>query len=90
MTSFAFMFVCVPLPVCQTKSGKCASSLPSITSSAARDDDVDLVLRAACFSSPLVSAAAFLRMPSARIIGRGKCSSPMLKWCSDRSVCAPQ
>ena len=22
MTSFAFMFVCVPLPVCQTKSGK--------------------------------------------------------------------
>jgi hypothetical protein len=35
MTSFAFMFVCVPLPVCQTNSGKCSSSLPSITSSAA-------------------------------------------------------
>ena len=36
ITSFAFMFVCVPLPVCQTNSGKWSSSLPSITSSAAR------------------------------------------------------
>ena len=27
MTSLAFMFVCVPLPVCQTLSGKCSSSL---------------------------------------------------------------
>src|ERR1051325_2250569 len=35
MTSLAFMLVCVPEPVCQTRSGKCASSLPSITSSAA-------------------------------------------------------
>ena len=35
MTSFAFMFVCVPLPVCQTTSGKCASRSPAITSSAA-------------------------------------------------------
>ena len=45
MTSFAFMFVCVPLPVCQTNSGKWSSSLPSMTSSAARDDQIDLVLR---------------------------------------------
>ena len=29
------MFVCVPLPVCHTRSGKCAASLPAITSSAA-------------------------------------------------------
>ncbi len=35
MTSLAFMFVWVPLPVCQTTSGKCSSSRPSITSSAA-------------------------------------------------------
>ena len=35
MTSFAFMFDCVPDPVCQTTSGKCSSSLPSITSFAA-------------------------------------------------------
>ena len=36
MTSLAFMLVCVPLPVCQTESGKWSSSLPSMTSSAAR------------------------------------------------------
>ena len=35
ITSFAFMFVCVPLPVCQMRSGKCSSSFPAITSSAA-------------------------------------------------------
>jgi hypothetical protein len=28
ITSLAFMFVCVPLPVCQTRSGKWSSSLP--------------------------------------------------------------
>ena len=38
MTSLTFMFVCVPEPVCQTKSGKWSSSLPSMTSSAACDD----------------------------------------------------
>ena len=35
ITSLAFMFDCVPEPVCQTTSGKCWSSLPSITSFAA-------------------------------------------------------
>ena len=35
MTSFTFMFVCVPLPVCQTTSGKWSSSFPSMTSWAA-------------------------------------------------------
>ena len=29
MTSLTFMFVCVPLPVCHTTSGKWSSSLPS-------------------------------------------------------------
>ena len=43
-TSLAFMLVCVPLPVCQTTSGNCSSSLPSMTSSAARDDQLGLVL----------------------------------------------
>ena len=38
ITSLAFMFDCVPEPVCQTTSGKWSSSLPSITSSAACDD----------------------------------------------------
>jgi hypothetical protein len=35
ITSLAFMFDCVPEPVCQTTSGKLSSSLPSITSCAA-------------------------------------------------------
>ena len=43
ITSFTFMFVCVPLPVCQTRSGKWSSSLPAITSSAALRDEVGLV-----------------------------------------------
>ena len=35
ITSLAFMFDCVPDPVCQTTSGKLSSNLPSITSCAA-------------------------------------------------------
>ena len=35
MTSFAFVFVLVPEPVWKMSSGKCSSSLPSTTSSAA-------------------------------------------------------
>ncbi len=89
ITSFAFMFVCVPLPVCQTKSGKCASSLPSMTSSAARTTSATSS-GGRVPSSPFVSAAAFFRRPSARISGRENRSVPMLKWCNDRSVCAPQ
>ena len=80
MTSLAFMLVCVPLPVCQTTSGKWSSSLPSMTSSAAW-------MIAFAFSpasaprSRLTIAAAFLRMPKARMISRGKRSPPILKWC---------
>ena len=33
ITSFTFMFVCVPEPVCQTFKGKFSSNLPLITSS---------------------------------------------------------
>jgi len=35
ITSLTFMLVWVPEPVCQTESGKCSSSLPAMTSSAA-------------------------------------------------------
>ena len=35
MTSLAFMFVCVPLPVCQMRSGKWSSRAPLDTSAAA-------------------------------------------------------
>ena len=89
MTSLAFMLVCVPLPVCQTTSGKWSSSSPSMTSSQAW-------MMAFAFSaartprSALTIAQAFLRMPKARIISRGKRSPPILKWASERSVWAPQ
>ena len=64
MTSFAFMFVWVPEPVCHTNNGKCSSSLPSITSS-----DAETTRRPISGSSRsasmFVSAAAFLRIPIA-------------------------
>ncbi len=88
MTSLTFMFVWVPLPVCQTTSGKCSSSLPAITSSAAWT--MARTFSAASPSSALTTAQAFLRMPNARINSRGKRSSPILKCSSERWVCAPQ
>ena len=48
MTSLAFMLVCVPLPVCQMRNGNSASSLPSITSSAACTISVAFVRRKLC------------------------------------------
>src|SRR5579872_6612026 len=43
-------------------------------------------------SSALARAQAFLRTPRALIISLGRVSrpAPALKWCSERSVCAPQ
>ena len=38
----------------------------------------------------LVSAAARFTMPSARTIGAGWRSQPILKFASERSACAPQ
>ena len=78
MTSLAFMFVWVPLPVCQTTSGKCSSSRPSITSSAAWTM-ASAFSGASRPSSRLTRAAAFLISPRARIISRGKRSPPILK-----------
>ncbi len=89
ITSLTFMFDCVPEPVCQTRSGNSAASVPSITSSAAR------TMRA-CLSSgssprpAFTSAAAFLRMPKARMIGTGIVSRLIAKWWSERWVWAPQ
>src|SRR5882672_2802592 len=88
ITSLTFMLVCVPLPVCQTRRGKCSLSLPSMTSSAARM----MRLHFSCGSLPkswFTSAAAFLRMPKARISSGGMRSLPMAKWMSERAVCAP-
>ena len=89
MTSFTFMFVCVPLPVWKTTRGKCASSLPSMTSCAA----AAMSFARSSGSRPsswFTSAAAFFRMPNALIIGRVNRISPISKFWSERCVCAPQ
>ena len=91
MTSLAFMLDWVPLPVCQTTSGKCPASAPEITSSQAASI-------APSFSSVIFSgrrmwfarAAAFLRIPNAWTISSGMRSVPMRKFSRLRCVCAPQ
>src|SRR2546423_985267 len=75
MTSLTFMLVCVPLPVCQTRKGKWSLSFPAMTSSAART----MRLHFSCDCLPrswLTSAAAFLRMPKARMSSGGMVSLP--------------
>ena len=89
MTSLTFMFVCVPEPVCQTKSGKWSASLPAITSSAAATIGSH-VSRGILPRSQFTSAAAFLRTAMARITAAGILSSATEKWCNERSVWAPQ
>jgi hypothetical protein len=91
ITSLAFMFDCVPLPVWKTTSGKWSSSFPAITSSAAWT--MSFTRSAGSWPrSPLARAAAFLRMPSAFFTARPhwKRSTPILKLSRDRSVWAPQ
>ena len=88
ITSFTFMFDCVPLPVCQMTSGNWSSSFPSITSAAA-------VSIASAFSAPSASrfttAAARFTRASAWTISIGICSRvPKGKFSRLRSVCAPQ
>ena len=90
MTSLAFMLLCVPDPVWNTTRGNSWSHVPAMTSSAAW-------MMSATFSggsspsSPFASAAAFLRMPKARMTGRvqAKRPMPMGKLWMERSVCAP-
>ena len=69
ITSLAFMFDCVPLPVWNTTNGKWSSSFPAITSSAAATMSFTLSA-GSCPRSPLARAAAFLRIPSARFNAR--------------------
>ena len=89
ITSFEFIFDCVPDPVCQTTSGKLSSNLPSITSLAAwviatprRSSKAPRVI--------LASAQAFLITPSARTMATGCFSQPIGKLIIERCVCAPQ
>ena len=62
VTSLTFMFDWVPEPVCQTKSGKCPSSLPAITSSAALTM-ASVRQGASRPALPFTSAAAFFTTP---------------------------
>jgi hypothetical protein len=64
ITSLTFMFVCVPLPVCQMRKGKCALSLPEMTSSAACTMSWAFS-RGSFPKSWFTNAQAFLRMPKA-------------------------
>src|SRR5690349_6559062 len=89
ITSLAFMFDWVPDPVCQTTSGKWSSSLPSITSWAAATM-TSPILGSSLPRAMLASAAARLTTPSALMIGLGCFSQPILKFCSERWVWAPQ
>src|SRR5262249_16679055 len=87
-TSFTFMLVWVPEPVCQTTSGKCSSSLPARASSAA------LMIarpfsRASVPSATLTAAAAFLTSTCARTTSIGIVSPGKWKCARLRCVCAP-
>ena len=89
ITSLTFMFDWVPEPVCQTRSGNSAASVPSMTSSAARTMRSCLSAGRSP-SSAFTSAAARLRIPNARMTGTGIVSRLIAKWCSERCVWAPQ
>jgi len=89
ITSLTFMFDWVPEPVCQTRSGNSAASVPSMTSPAART----IRSRLSAGSRPrsaFTSAAARLRIPKAWTTGTGIVSRLIAKWWSDRCVWAPQ
>ena len=88
-TSLTFMFVCVPLPVCQTTSGNSASRCPASTSSAAATI-APAFASSSTPSSALTSATAFLTSTSARTSASGSRSPEMRKFSSERCVCAPQ
>ena len=89
ITSLAFMLLWVPLPVCQTTSGKWSSSRPSMTSWAASRIASD-TSPGRSPSSRLTAAAHCLTRPRARMSGRGRRSPPILKFSRERWVCAPQ
>ena len=78
-TSLTFMLDWVPLPVCHTTRGKWPSSWPAITSSQAWE----ITFSFSSSSLPrlwLAMAAAFFRIPKARIISWGIRSVPILKF----------
>ena len=89
ITSLLFMLVWVPEPVCQTTRGKWSRCWPSTTSSAAWQIAPPTVSSSSP-SAMLLRAAASLRTPKALISCGGMVSPPILKFCSERWVWAPQ
>src|SRR4051812_1425757 len=88
-TSFMFMLLWVPLPVCQITRGNSSSCLPVATSSAAATIAFPFFSSRRA-SSMLTSAHAFLTRARARISPGGRRSPEILKCCSERWVCPPQ
>ncbi|KFB73046.1 MAG: hypothetical protein AW09_001733 [Candidatus Accumulibacter phosphatis] len=88
-TSFTFMLLCVPDPVCQTESGNSCAWRPASTSSAAAAMAPALSAGSSP-SSPLTRAAAALTATSARTRSSGRRSLEIEKCSSERCVCAPQ
>ena len=92
MTSFAFMFDCVPEPVWNTTSGNSASSLPSTTSCAARSISAHLVRRQVpeLAVGDRSRTSSERRMPRMTARPQRKRSTPIGKLSIERCVCAPQ
>ena len=89
ITSLAFMFDWVPEPVCQTDEREVVVEL-AVDHLLGRGDDGGRDRRIELAEVAVRLGAARLTMPSARTIGSGCFSQPILKFCRLRWVCAPQ
>ena len=89
ITSFTFILVWVPEPVCQTFSGKCSSNLPLITSLDAFTIALE-IFGTICFSFLWTIAAAFLMIAIDFIKTGLTRNSPISKYFFDLWVDAPQ
>ena len=84
-----FMLLCVPLPVCQTTSGKCSSYFPLMISS-------HTAAIASAFSLSRLPSRSFaiavlrFKIANAFTTSFGIFSEPILKFSLLRCVCAPQ
>jgi hypothetical protein len=88
ITSLTFMLLWLPEPVCQTIKGKWSASLPPMISWAAWMI-TSLRSSSSSPSSWFASAAAFFRIPNARMISGGMRSVPIRKFTNERAVWAP-
>ena len=87
-TSFMFMLLCVPDPVCHTLRGNWLSQSPAATDTHASEMS-EHIWASSTPSSSLARAAACLSWAKARMMPTGCVSVPMGKFSSERCVCAP-